>query len=125
MQLLTKKLEKRFAHVGRQGKLKDPIVVCKFFDPTGSGTWYACEMYYVLKDGLEIVAGENSALGADDPDVEDILFYGWVYICEGELGYFSLNELKNIKLRFGLGIERDKFFVERKLSECISIHNQR
>jgi len=38
MKLLTKALEKRFAEVGSQEEVKDPIIIAKFFDPTGSAT---------------------------------------------------------------------------------------
>jgi hypothetical protein len=34
---------KDFARVGRQEHTSDPIVVAKFFNPTGAGTWYATE----------------------------------------------------------------------------------
>jgi len=43
MKLLTKGLLERFAKVGRQEETADPIVVAKFFNPTGAGTWYATE----------------------------------------------------------------------------------
>jgi hypothetical protein len=43
MQLMTKQLLKRFTQVGRQEHAKDPIVIAKFFNPTGAGTWYATE----------------------------------------------------------------------------------
>ena len=45
MKLMTKALEERFAQVGRQESVKDPIVIAKFFNPTGAGTWYATEYY--------------------------------------------------------------------------------
>ena len=35
MQLLTKELEKRFKEVGSQKKVKDAIVIAKFFNPIG------------------------------------------------------------------------------------------
>jgi hypothetical protein len=38
MKLLTKKLENRFAQVGKQVETEDPIVIAKFFNPTGAGT---------------------------------------------------------------------------------------
>ena len=43
MKLLTKEIEKRFTEVGNQENLEDPIVVAKFFNPTGAGTWFATE----------------------------------------------------------------------------------
>ena len=43
MQLLTKEIENRFEKIGSQEKVKDPEIIVKFFDPTGSWTWYATE----------------------------------------------------------------------------------
>ena len=39
MKLMTKTLEKRFAQVGSQENVKDPLVIAKFFNPAGEGTW--------------------------------------------------------------------------------------
>ena len=97
MKLLTKEIIKKLPKLYSQENEKDPIVQVKFFDPTGSFTWYATEF-----------------------DGED-LFFGKVVssLCpEGELGYFSLSELKSIRGRMGLGIERDLYFTPKLLSEC-------
>jgi len=80
---------------------KDPSkvqIVVKFFNPTGAGTWYATEF---------------------DPD--EGLFFGYAKITDGELGYFSLEELKNFRGRFGLGIERDLYWnSETTLADVMS-----
>ncbi len=97
MQLLTKTLLKRFAEVGRQEDIIDPVVVAKFFNPTGAGTWYATEY-----------------------DPESKMFFGFVSIFgdwNDEWGYFSLAELEGYRGRFGLGIERDLYFGEKRISE--------
>ncbi|MDO8270045.1 MAG: DUF2958 domain-containing protein [Candidatus Levybacteria bacterium] len=39
MKLLTKELLARFAKIGRQEEIEDPLVVAKFFNPCGAGTW--------------------------------------------------------------------------------------
>lgn len=97
MKLLNDELIQRFKEVGSQENSEDPTVICKFFNPTGAGTWYATE--YVE---------------------DERLFYGWVSIfrdhCD-EFGSFSLDELQEYKGRFGLGIERDLFFKPTRLSE--------
>lgn len=97
MKLMTKELEKRFAEVGRQENIEDPIVVAKYFNPCGAGTWWATEYY-----------------------PEDKLFFGYVSIfgdhCD-EWGYFSLDEFETLKLPFGLGIERDLYCGEKPISE--------
>jgi len=99
MKLLTKALLNRFAQVGMQEDKKDPIVIAKFFNPTGAGTWYATEY-----------------------DPNDRIFFGYVSIFgdwNDEWGYFSLDELKSFKGRFGLGIERDLYFDEVPASQVI------
>ena len=100
---MTKELEKRFAEVGKQepglNEETNPIVICKFFNPTGAGTWFATEY-----------------------DPVDKIFFGFVSIhgknsgCD-EWGEFSLEELESYHGMFGLGIERDLHFTEEKFKE--------
>jgi hypothetical protein len=93
---MTKALKKRFAQIGRQENSRDPIFVAKYFNPTGAGTWYATEYY-----------------------PEEKLFFGYAEIHVGEWGYFSLTELESFRGRFGLGIERDLYWTEKRASEVI------
>ncbi len=99
MKLLTKELLARFAKLGRQEDSSDPIVVAKFFNPTDAGTWYATEY---------------------DPASRE--FFGYVSIfgddCD-EWGSFSLDELESYRGKLGLGIERDLYFDEKKISEVV------
>lgn len=93
MKLLTKEIKARFAKLGRQEEAGDnAVVVCKFFDPCGSWTWYATEF-----------------------DPEEGIFFGMVHGFEDELGYFSLAELEGIRGPLGLGIERDLHWSETTL----------
>jgi hypothetical protein len=69
-------------------ELENQKVVAKFFDPTGSWTWYVMNQ---------------------DPDDADYL-WGIVKGFEIEIGSFSLSELESVKGKFGLGIERDLYF---------------
>jgi len=95
MKLMTKAIEKLFVKIGDQSNVKDPTIVCKFFNPIGSATWYATE--YTPKDKV---------------------FFGYVTrMTNDEWGYFSLNEMQEIKLKFGLGIERDLYFKSKKFSD--------
>ncbi len=99
MKLITKALIERFAQIGRQDEVKDPIVVAKFFNPTGAGTWYATEY-----------------------DPETRCFFGYVSIFgdhNDEWGYFTLAELEEYRGRFGLGIERDLYFSEKPISQVV------
>lgn len=67
---LTKKLEERFIELGSQEQSKDPLVVCRFFDPCGAATWLLFE--YLPNDGI---------------------FFGWCNLfgasCDWELGYVT------------------------------------
>lgn len=94
MKLLTKAVLKSLPPLYSQEKVEDPIVRVKFFDPTGSWTWYATEF-----DGVDT-------------------FFGLVDGHEEELGYFSLAELQAVRGRFSLGIERDMHWAPRPLSQC-------
>lgn len=97
MKLLTKELLKQFVKAGRQENVSDPLVIAKFFNPTGAGTWYATEYY---------------------PESRE--FFGFVSIFgdhNDEWGYFSLVELESYKGRFGLGIERDLHFEPCRFSQ--------
>jgi len=99
MKLITKELEARFKEVGSQEEIKDPIIIAKYFNPSGAGTWYATEY-----------------------NPEERLFFGYVSIfgdLNDEWGYFSLDELESVKGPFGLGIERDLYFKEKRASEVI------
>jgi len=88
VELMTTEIREEFKKVGSQ-ECKEPeetICVVKFFDPTGSWTWYATEF-----DGKDI-------------------FFGLVDGLELEWGTFRLSELQSaVKGAFGLGIERDLY----------------
>jgi len=99
MKLITKKLEARFKEVGSQEEVKDPLIIAKYFNPSGAGTWYATEY-----------------------NPEERLFFGYVSIfgdLNDEWGYFSLEELGSVRGPFGLGIERVLYFGEKRASEVI------
>ena len=99
MRLMTKELEKRFAQVGSQENIKDPVIVAKFFNPFGAGTWYATEYDPINK-----------------------MFFGYASIFgdwNDEWGYFSLEELESYRSPFGTGIERDLYWTESKASTVI------
>jgi len=95
MELLTKELQKKFPKLYATNKIPagEKVVIAKFFDPTGSWTWYAVEF-----DGKD-------------------RFFGLVDGFELEWGYFSLSELRSVKGPLGLGIERDRYFGFPKIKD--------
>jgi len=98
MKLLTKEILKKLPPL-RATSEKDPSevkVVVKFFNPMGRGTWYATEY---------------------DPD--ERLFFGYAHITDGELGYFSLDELESVRLPFGMKIERDAHWDDKTTLKTI------
>ena len=102
MKLLTKELADRFKKVGSQDELegKNVLVICKFFNPAGAGTWYATEY-----------------------NPQSKCFYGYAIIHEGEWGYFSLEELETLRFPMGLKIERDLYFKEEKFFDIARREN--
>ena len=95
MKLMTKEIEKKARNQYPLGNDLKQDVVAKFFDPSGSWTWY---------------------LMNQDPQDPDYL-WGIVKGFEVEIGSFSLSELQAVRGRFGLGIERDLYFSPRPASE--------
>jgi len=96
MKLITKALLQRFKRIGDQTESSDPIIITKFFNPCGAGTWYVAE----YNPETNICFGYVTGLQFD------------------EWGYFSLDELQEFRSRpFNLPIERDLHFTEKKFSE--------
>jgi hypothetical protein len=97
MELLTEELKARFKEVGQQD-IPDPLVIAKFFNPSGSATWYATE--YLPDDNICFGYVSGLVPGGD------------------EWGYFSMEELEAIACPpFGLPIERDTHFAETLFSK--------
>ena len=95
MKLITKELEEIFekyplgSQDGLGGKAK---VIAKFFNPAGVGTWLITE-----------------AEKTEDGDYE---MFGYCHLGNdemAELGYVMLSQLEELKLPFGLKIERDLY----------------
>ena len=95
MELLTKEVRGKLPPLYSQEEVEDPMVICKFFYPDFSWTWYAIEF-----DGTD-------------------QFYGLVDGDEKELGYFSLTELMSNRGKLGLPVERDRYFTPCRLSEVM------
>jgi hypothetical protein len=106
MKLFTSVIERKLLDNGLKtaaaqaaGKTEpDHKPVLKIFNPTGGATWLISE---IVADSPDTLYGLCD-LGAGEP----------------ELGYVSRAELEGIRVRFGLGLERDRWFKANKpLSE--------
>jgi hypothetical protein len=97
MKLITKTLMNRFNEVGEQNITENPIVIAKFFNPCGSGTWYATEY-----------------------NPETNICFGYV---KGPFGdqwnTFFISELESAERHFGISIERDIYFKEILFEDLI------
>ena len=101
---MTKEIEKRlekFPLYSQDGKGEDAEIVCKFFSPVGGWTWYVLEA---------------EKFNEDDYEFFGIVINGYG---EQEYGYFTIGELKQLKLPFGLSIERDMYFSPCKVKDVI------
>ena len=103
MKLLTKKITdtlSKFPIGSQDGKGGDAKIIVKFFNPCGAGTWYVLE-------------GEQQADG-------DWMFFGIVDLHCREYGYFTLSQLTNVRLPFGMCIERDMYFDNKCVKDLNS-----
>ena len=72
-------------------------MIAKLFDPYGSATWFLLEY-----------------------DAKEKIAFGFVVgMAADEYGYISLTEMESIKGQLGIGIERDLYFTQKPLSECL------
>jgi len=100
MLLMTSEIENKLEKAGFRSDFDDWMkakVIVKYFNPTGNGTWL-------------IIGGEWVK--------NDWRLFGYVEIGhEWEWGTVMLSELQNYKGLLGLGIERDKFCVGKRVEE--------
>ena len=95
MKLLTKEI-KKLPPLCATEKIDAPdkVIRVKFFTPWTDWIWYGVEY-----------------------DPKEKRFFGLVYGHEKEWGYFSLDELEEIRGPAGLRIERDLYFKPKRVSE--------
>lgn len=79
----------------------DAKVLVKYFNPCGSGTWLITE-------------------AEKQPDGDWKLF-GYCHLLEWEWGYLMLSYLENLRLPFGLGIERDLYGTGGKVGDYVRL----
>ena len=95
MILMTKQIEAQLPKLHENdGQGYDAKAIVKFFTPDSNWTWYATEY-----------------------DPEERMFFGLVDGFEKELGYFSLDELEQLRGPFGLPVERDTWWKPTPLNE--------
>jgi len=103
MNLLTdeiKELFKQYPLYSQDGRGMDSVVLVKYFNPCGAGTWLITE--------------------AEEQTDGDYLLFGYCHIFCWEWGYVMLSELQNLKLPFGLKIEHDLYIKEgATVKECL------
>ena len=87
MILLTSQHRDRLLANGREPDT-DHVPVVKFFNPFGAGVWLATEL-----------------------DAGGDVMFGLADLGYPELGFWSFDELRSIRLPFGMGIERDVLFT--------------
>ena len=97
MKLITKAVEKELAKYplySQDGKVKDAVVVCKFF--LQGYTWYV----------LEAEKADN-----------DYEFFGIIVGQHTEYGYFTLSQLESVTGQWGMRVERDRGFKPTKVKD--------
>ena len=96
MELITKEIERKLPalYATENIALADKVAIVKYFTPWGNWSWYGIEY---------------------DPEQE--LFFGYVEGIDKEFGYFSLKELRSIRGRYRLGVERDLHFEPAKIGD--------
>ena len=92
MKLLTKALEKKLPALNSASG----NAFVKWFTPDANWTWYLMEY---------------------DPETGEC--FGLVDGFELEFGYFNINEIKKIKGKFGLPVERDQWFDATSAEELV------
>lgn len=95
MELITKEIEEKFKKFpirSQDGKGANAKVVAKFFNSTGIGTWY-------ITEGNKLENGDYEMFGYCHLGDDQLAEFGTVY----------LSSLQNIKVAFGLSIERDLY----------------
>ena len=104
MKLLTQEIRQRIPKLYETEKVPEDQkkIVVKFFTPWNKWTWYAVEGQPVFED-----------TGNGKIEEVDFEFFGYVDGDCGEWGYWTVNQLEEVKGPFGLRIERDLHFKNK------------
>lgn len=94
MELIAKEIRDTIPKLYETEDQNDPVVFVKLF--IDGWTWLILEM-----------------------SIDDDICFGYVIspFCNGELGYFSLSEIQEVKGSLGIGVELDLHFKPQPLSQ--------
>jgi len=95
--LIPKEIRETLPDLYATEEITDPLCKVKLFTPDANWTWYI----------IELSKEDNSTC------------YGYVQGLESELGYFSLEEIADVRGALGLSVERDVHFEPIKLSKIV------
>ena len=95
--LISNEMLKSIPNLYETEDQNDPLCHIKLFTPDANFTWYIIEV-----------------------SIDENLCYGYVKGLENELGYFSLDEIADIRGSLGLKVERDSLFKPTLLSKIRS-----
>lgn len=96
MKLITKDIEKKLLNASHDNMAP----ICKFFNPAGRGTWLITKME----------SDKDTLWGYADLGMDCV-----------EFGTISLSELTNVRLPFGLKIERDLWWEVDKSKDYTTL----
>ncbi len=99
MNILLHEAVKNLPALYSQEHVDDPMVPCRFSHPFLDWYWYPYEF-----------------------DPQQGLFFGFVRGFEGELGYFSVAEFKDVEEQTGVSFVVDPTFTPMPLSEVKKLH---
>lgn len=97
MELIPKSIQDSIPKLYETQDVENPPVYLKLFTPDANWSWFVTELSLDKDTCFGLVVS---------PFVES-----------GEMGYFSLNELKTVRGKLGLPIERDLWFKPKKLAD--------
>ncbi len=101
MNILNHEAVKKLPPLYSQEHVDDPVISVRIYHPFSDWYWYPYE-----------------------GDLKQGLFFGFVRGFEGELGYFSVVEFKDVEDKTGVPFEVDSTFTPMKLSEVKRLPNR-
>jgi len=119
---------KKYPYRSQDGLSLKAKVIARYFNESGSGTWYVTELADIQKkdQDLQPYLKEDKKLKLSD--LEDLNFFGAAELgYDFEWGAFSMNELKGLLFQHQMEIVRDTHIEPLKytLEECFKLYNER